>query len=80
MDPNVALVDIRQLIEIVQDPNVNAAGKITAGRRLAEKFQALDEWLSRGGFPPRDWPVAPPAQSTSLSDLERELTGNPWRQ
>lgn len=22
---------------------------------LAEAFEALDGWLSKGGFPPRDW-------------------------
>jgi hypothetical protein len=23
--------------------------------RLAELAQALDEWLSKGGFPPKEW-------------------------
>jgi hypothetical protein len=57
MDPNEALREIRSLVEHYQgsdhmapprDPEVDVT-------RLTELFDALDTWLSTGGFPPRDW-------------------------
>jgi hypothetical protein len=43
MDPNETL---RKLREWVKDPTKQPG---------AELFEALDEWLTRGGFPPDDW-------------------------
>lgn len=53
MDPNANLEEMRRL-----------AGKLLAdefeidsadAERLAELVQALDAWISKGGFLPRDW-------------------------
>ena len=50
MDPNQALKDAR-----------DACKRWTHGEdhhafnELVSAFQALDQWLSRGGFLPRDW-------------------------
>lgn len=43
MDPNGALAEIRELIH-ADEPN---AAMI--------RFEVLDEWLSKGGFLPREW-------------------------
>jgi hypothetical protein len=43
MDPNAALRELREAIH--QDDTHTAA----------ERFEALDEWLSRGGYLPERW-------------------------
>lgn len=43
MDPNATLTELRDMIQGTEDPD------------LIEKFEALDGWLSKGGFLPRDW-------------------------
>jgi hypothetical protein len=49
MDPNARLTDIRRLVTF--DGHLMTDEM----RELTEKFQAMDEWLSKGGFPPEDW-------------------------
>jgi len=45
MDPNVALANLRELCaEPEEHPN-----------EIAEQFEALDTWLSQGGFRPTAW-------------------------
>lgn len=45
MDPNTVLEDIRRYI-----------GRVgVEGNELTEAFDALDEWLSKGGYLPEDW-------------------------
>jgi hypothetical protein len=61
MDPNEALRLIRLHIAQmrVEDKTRDDGwiGRLTQqGRDLAETFEGLDEWLSKGGFPPTDWP------------------------
>jgi hypothetical protein len=53
MDPNETLALIRELSakiigQVLDDDNHDAI-------MLAEACQALDGWLCRGGFKPRDW-------------------------
>ena len=59
MDPNANLERCRRLANrlIAQEENQRRSGDNhdTAGYELAELFQALDEWISRGGFLPRAW-------------------------
>lgn len=59
MDPNEALKNLR---EAARDNLAHAEEfKDRPGELLvmiyeaAESFQALDEWLSKGGFLPADW-------------------------
>ena len=59
MDPNAALEDARRLAANIID-GVMAGGltpddMASVGEDLAEAFQGLDEWLSRGGFKPDAW-------------------------
>jgi hypothetical protein len=54
MDPNQTLHDLRSaLAEYRVATSVSAADD--AAERLAEHIQALDDWLSTGGFLPTDW-------------------------
>ena len=59
MDPNAALETARRLAAEIF--NGAMAGGLapdemaSAGMDLAEAFQALDEWLSHGGFTPAEW-------------------------
>jgi hypothetical protein len=49
MDPNAALVAIRkEVTRIMSDPNAS-------GFDLAELVEGLDEWMSKGGFGPKEW-------------------------
>lgn len=47
MDPNATLARIRWLIE--------NGSTYDDWHELAQLVKALDEWLSKGGMPPRDW-------------------------
>lgn len=54
MDPNEALRLLRLTIKqmrVDEDPGVRAAH----AAEIAEYAEALDEWLSKGGFMPADW-------------------------
>lgn len=53
MDPNECLESIRDMAaEALKHPMSEASAY-----DLAERVLALDEWLGRGGFLPRDWNV-----------------------
>jgi hypothetical protein len=52
MDPNVTLAEIRHLVTDIASTEAPDEDDV---QRLAELVGGLDEWLSRGGFPPADW-------------------------
>lgn len=52
MDPNANLAEQRQLLRKYRTRNRLTAGEAA---RLAELTDALDEWLSNGGFLPDAW-------------------------
>jgi hypothetical protein len=56
MDPNATLASIRELISDI-DRRARDGEHIGADRAYAliEPIEALDTWLSRGGFLPTDW-------------------------
>lgn len=54
MDPNVNLEEQRQIIATLLGGE-GAGDADNLGMRLAELAQALDGWLSKGGFLPRAW-------------------------
>jgi len=57
MDPNETLRQIRDGIEVARiaaDEDSNDA-EIQAWQEVGELFDALDAWLSGGGFHPGDW-------------------------
>jgi hypothetical protein len=69
MDPNETLKIIRDLIEEILDPEAPATD--TNGRDLAEDVQALDSWLSRGGYLPEAWQPSddPPSRPATYNGL-----------
>lgn len=60
MDPNSNLAEMRYIADGFVDGDYEEdALKIAKAERLAELVQALDEWLSRGGFLPKPWAIEP---------------------
>lgn len=62
MDPNANLEELRRIVTELSDPEFlmryverDPAGVAADVTRLAELCAALDGWLSKGGFLPRDW-------------------------
>ena len=54
MDPNQALIDARAACKHWHEGE-RGDYDLEAFDELVNAFQSLDEWLSRGGFLPRDW-------------------------
>lgn len=76
MDPNEALRVIRSIVSEWDAGNGDRPEYSVhdAWYQLAETCQALDEWLSRGGFPPNAWVepmkrAAAAAQSAGIDPL-----------
>lgn len=60
MDPKTTLAEMRHLAEAIQimredDRRDQDEELLELARRLAELVQAMDEWISGGGFLPPDW-------------------------
>lgn len=63
MDPNATLQELRDLVKTMLGDRTVAMKDLPAlleqHRHAAELFEALDNWLGKGGFPPTAW--KPPA-------------------
>jgi hypothetical protein len=65
MDPDEALRQIRLLVRQMEvegqlalgHPGTSTGNFIQHGHDLIEQVEALDGWLTGGGFPPDDWYV-----------------------
>lgn len=57
MDPNANLEEQRRLAKQILSAGRGPKQNLTLDRahRLAELVEALDEWISGGGFLPADW-------------------------
>lgn len=57
MDPDEALRQIRLLIKQMAEEDGHPVYPtfVQHARDLAEVVEGLDEWLTKGGFPPADW-------------------------
>lgn len=53
MDPNATLEGIRVVAARMED--FDSEGLVEDAIELATLVQNLDEWLSKGGFPPEAW-------------------------
>ena len=51
MDPNATLAEIRDIVAT----SIQSGNSEWASARLVELVDALDSWLSRGGFAPECW-------------------------
>ncbi len=60
MDPDVGLQLLRAAVTRIDavdaDPEGSWGGELS---EVLERFAALDEWMSRGGFLPADWSANP---------------------
>jgi hypothetical protein len=54
MDPDQALANAREAAQDYDEAG-SLGSESDAAERLVEAFNALDSWLSKGGFLPRDW-------------------------
>jgi len=54
MDPNENLKQQQALAHAILDADTNVDTTFDAWR-LAELVQALDEWITSGGFTPAEW-------------------------
>lgn len=55
MDPNEALSQLRKAIKVANDEWTSERLTYDALWAVFEAAEALDEWISKGGFLPRDW-------------------------
>jgi len=53
MDPNANLEEIRRILATRTEYKNRIKG--LDANHLCDLIEALDGWLSRGGFPPKDW-------------------------
>lgn len=60
MDPNEALRKLRELVMHVQ----GGVAPEELVEQFETQFEALDNWLTRGGFPPEAW--SGPAEIVAL--------------
>lgn len=67
MDPNETLVSIRALTaKIIELSDKDDEDLAIEGLELAEAAQALDEWLTKGGFLPSAWKASGKDRSGEL--------------
>jgi hypothetical protein len=56
MDPTTALMNLRGIVSDLHNPaRIEVEGLDRLAYDFAEVFEALDNWLSRGGFLPEQW-------------------------
>lgn len=56
MDPDANLEEQRELLKKMRDWDGKfGQDLIEWGQRLADLVEALDDWMSKGGFPPKAW-------------------------
>ena len=75
MDPNATLKRIRQIIAEGDD------GSESLTEELPELVEALDEWLSKGGFLPLEWAKGRNKEGVraAVGSIEAELSHNRQR-
>jgi hypothetical protein len=88
MDPNETLAQLRSNVaaalqladDYEKDPDAISSedGEAAVGLLdvIAQEFEALDRWLSRGGFRPRDWSAARTFSSQRVGQVEFDLLPN----
>lgn len=71
MDPDANLEEQRELVKRINNALVTLDPDTY--ERLAELVEALDQWLSNGGFLPRDWRRGRPATREEVEEAERAV-------
>jgi hypothetical protein len=67
MDPNEALIKAREALK-----RYCVSGDEAEASDLADAFEALDTWLSKGGFLPDAWKPSSGSISKRADELQRE--------
>ncbi len=58
MDPNIALDEIRTSVQEFKElSDDNFVDALIEADKIVERFEALDEWLSKEGFLPGAWAI-----------------------
>jgi len=60
VDPDACLAEIRELAKSIMNSNL-IHQRIKEASDLAVRVEALDEWMSTGGFLPEDWAKGRPS-------------------
>lgn len=57
MDPDQVLLDLRNALYRLRqaEEQESSSDQLYAGHDLADGFEAMDEWMSKGGFLPFGW-------------------------
>lgn len=55
MDPDETLAELRELCNKMSAFNLSFERKLELGHEIRDRFEALDEWLTMGGFRPKEW-------------------------
>ena len=55
MDPNIALDKLREMCRRALDEDSPEDIESDLAEDICEAFEALDQWLSNGGFLPSEW-------------------------
>lgn len=55
VDPNEALKNAREAIHQFNNCNEHVLTRAREAEKLVDAFEALDGWLSKGGFLPKAW-------------------------
>lgn len=71
MDPNETLRALRGAVRHMNDVGHELDERENqCVRTVVELFEALDTWLSKGGFPPEEWREGPDAPASGMHVLE----------
>lgn len=84
MDPNAALKDIRRWAKESRMPTISPEARDELHALVTSAVEALDEWLSKGGFLPDAWQHKPendPYYTITSGDVGRAFItafGEKW--
>lgn len=70
MDPDQCLNEIRDLYEWITTMPTDSPSMADQADELAEKVNALDNWLSHGGALPKEWQTKTPTRRSTVPDSE----------
>jgi hypothetical protein len=77
MDPNETLAEIREILLNGGIGGRNLVKSYDNGNRLAELVEALDNWISRGGFLPDAWAKAYAKSKSTKTNESDECKASP---
>lgn len=72
MDPDQTLTELRAAAAQMRDEGTYTGNFLIAASTMLEAFEALDNWMSNGGFLPTQWqhPRVVRATITYVADTE----------